>query len=95
VTVLTPVQAAAVSMNNALAGHGYKLVDQPLYKAFQSAAGLVNDGFPGTHTMGVLQSVLAAIPQPFANVPVYPWHAAPGTSGYDGVNAPTWAQWTS
>jgi hypothetical protein len=81
-------------MNAALNAHGYKQRDQAIYKAFQGAAGLAPpDGFPGTHTMTVLQSVLQSAGIPIANVHVYPWHSAPGTSGYDGQNAPTLAEW--
>lgn len=94
-TPTTPVQMAADTMAHALAAHGYRQVDQPLYKAFQSAAGLSPDGFPGLGTMGHLQTVLASYGQGMPPVPLYPWHAMPGTSGYDGHNAPTWAQWTS
>jgi hypothetical protein len=94
-TPTTPVQQAADAMAHALAAHGYRQVDQPLYKAFQTAAGLGSDGFPGTGTMGHLQTVLASYGQGMPPVPIYPWHSAPGTTGYDGHNAPTWAQWTS
>jgi hypothetical protein len=45
--------------------------------------------------MGHLKSVLDSMGAPMPNVPIYPWHSKPGTSGYDGVNAPTWAQWTA
>jgi peptidoglycan hydrolase-like protein with peptidoglycan-binding domain len=96
VVVNTPLQAAALAMASALNAHGYKMADQPVYKAFQSAAKTTPDGFPGTGTMGLLRSALASIipPVPMPNVPIYPWKAAPGTSGYDGRNAPTWAQWS-
>jgi hypothetical protein len=94
VVVQTPLQAAAVAMASALNAHGYKQADQPVYKRFQAAAKTTQDGFPGTGTMGLLRGALASLSLPMPNVPVYPWHAASGTSGYDGKNAPTWAQWT-
>jgi hypothetical protein len=95
VPALTPLQQAANDMNVALAGHGYHVTDQPLYRSFQSLAfpGSVPDGFPGTHTMTALGSVLASAGLTMAPVHVYPWRSAPGTSGYDGVNAPTLAEW--
>lgn len=96
------VGEAAVAMNNALKAHGYRRLDQPIYAGFQlEAGGLVVDAFPGTHTMDALRSALAALspPVPLANVPIYPWLATTasgltGQAAYDGVNAPTWAQWT-
>ena len=96
IVVQTPLQHAAVAMASALNAHGYKQADQPIYRAFQKAAGTSQDGFPGTGTMGLLRNALASIapPVPMPNVPIYPWHSKPGTSGYDGVNAPTWLQWT-
>jgi len=84
-------QAAATAMNNALLAHGYKYADQGLYKAFQTLAGLAADGYPGTQTMTELKDVLFAMGVEIAPVPVYPW--APGA--YDGVNAPTAAQWAA
>jgi len=87
---LTPVQHAAQAMNAALAGHGYKLTDQGLYKAFQSAAGLTADGFPGEGTMAVLKSSLGTMGTSLAPVKVYPWKSG---GAYDGVNAPTLAEW--
>jgi hypothetical protein len=94
VVVQTPLQAAAVAMASALNAHGYKQADQGLYRAFQTAAKTSADGFPGTGTMGLLRTALASLGLPMPNVPIYPWHSAPGTSGYDGRNAPTWQQWT-
>jgi peptidoglycan hydrolase-like protein with peptidoglycan-binding domain len=94
VVVQTPLQAAAVAMASALNTHGYKLADQPLYKAFQRAAGTTQDGFPGTGTMGRLRAALATVNLPMPSVPIYPWRSMPGTSGYDGVNAPVWPDWT-
>jgi hypothetical protein len=92
VVVQTPLQAAAVAMSNALNRNGYRQVDQPIYKQFQTLAKTTADGFPGTNTMNLLRSALASMspPLPMPNVPIYPWKAAPG---YDGVNAPTPAQW--
>jgi peptidoglycan hydrolase-like protein with peptidoglycan-binding domain len=81
-------------MNAALGAHGYKQADQPLYKAFQAAARLTADGYPGTGTMTALASVLQGMGVPMAPVRVYPWHSKPGMTGYDGVNAPTVAEWT-
>lgn len=92
---LDPTTATAIAMNQALSMHGYNIADQPLYKAFQASQGMTPDGFPGLGTMGKLQQVLAGAGVPFAGVPLYPWHSRPGMSGYDGVNAPTWAQWTA
>jgi hypothetical protein len=91
---LSGVQQAAVDMANALTTHGYKQADQGLYKAFQSATGGTADGFPGLGTMGKLDSVLASAGLPPPAVKRYPWHSMPGTSGYNGVNAPTWAEWS-
>jgi hypothetical protein len=91
---LTGVQQAALAMANAIGTRGYKLSDQGLYKAFQSASGGGADGFPGTGTMGKLAMVLASAGLPPLRVKVYPWHSMPGQTGYNGVNAPTWAEWT-
>ena len=97
-TTVTPVSygsksAAAVAMNNALIAHGYKRADQGIYKGFQALAGTTVDGFPGTHTMTDLRATLAAMSPPVApaNVKTYPWLSS---GRYDGVNAPTWAEWT-
>jgi Putative peptidoglycan binding domain len=86
----TPLQVAALAMNEALKAHGYRKADQALYVAFQKAAGLGADGFPGTHTMTSLSSALSTMGQTIAPVKVYPWSA---TGAYDGVNAPTQAEW--
>lgn len=83
-------QAAATAMNAALLSHGYSVNDQPLYRAFQSASGITVDGYPGSQTMGVLAAVLASMGATIAPVKVYPWS---GSGGYDGVNAPTQAEW--
>lgn len=91
----TALQAAAIAMNSAIHEHGYNIVDQPLYKAFQTAAGLTADGFPGTNTMTQLKTVLATAGIVITSIQVYPWLSKPGTTGYDGVNAPTYASWTA
>ena len=88
----TPVQAAAVAMNNQLMLFGYRLKDQGIYKAFQAAAGSTADGYPGAGTMGKLAGVLATMGMTMAPVTIFPWKS---TGGYDGVNAPTSAQWNS
>jgi hypothetical protein len=82
---------AASAMNDALLAHGYKQSDMPLYKAFQQAAGLTADGYPGSNTMMALFDALANIGQLPAPVKLYPWLSGPG---YDGVNAPTMAEWS-
>jgi len=100
---LSRVQQAALAMRNALVAHSYKKVDQPLYVAFQAAAGISpTDGFPGAGgTMPKLDQVLATFGASLpAGFPRYPWHSrtpsgATGTAAYDGVNAPTWASWTA
>ncbi len=84
------VLAAAIAMNNALSSRGYKQADQGLYRAFQSAAGLTADGFPGQGTMSALQNALAPSGIALAAVKIYPWASA---GAYDGVNAPTLAEW--
>jgi hypothetical protein len=85
------LQSAAVAMNNALIAHGYRQYDQVIYKAFQKAAGYATqDGFPGSGTMGKLQSALATMGLPLASVPIYPWKAS---GAYDGVNAPLSSDW--
>ena len=92
---MTPAQQAAHNMNSALIAHGYKRVDMPIYGAFQRSVGLEADGYPGAGTMTALSRALVTMGERMASVQRYPWHAKPGTSGYDGVNAPTWAEWTS
>jgi hypothetical protein len=82
-------------MAGALNTHGYKRVDQGIYKAFQQSVALKADGYPGKGTMTALAHALAAMGIPMPAVPIYPWYAKPGTSGYDGKNAPTWADWTA
>lgn len=83
--------SAAQAMNAALLAHGYKQADQVLYRAFQRSAGLPADGFPGLHTMAVLAQVLQGAGQAIAPVHQYPWSSS---GPYDGVNAPTQAEWT-
>jgi hypothetical protein len=97
-TPSTEMQDTAMAMNAALAAHGYCQADIGLYSAFQKAAGLFVDGFPGRNTMVQLQSTVAFAGGTAANVTIYPWTAdanGGGQAAYDGVNAPTWAQWTS
>lgn len=90
----TPRQAAAVAMATELGRvGGYRLYDQPVYIAYQSAAGLTADGFPGAHTMNTLNADLANMGLPSPAVPVFPWSGANGLAGYDGVNAPLLAEW--
>jgi len=91
----TSRQAAANAMNNELARvGGFRLYDQPVYKAYQSAAGLTTDGFPGTHTMNSLATDVAAMGGTLASVPIFAWKSRTGTmQDYDGVNAPTAAEW--
>jgi hypothetical protein len=83
-------QVTAVAMNTALASHGYKKADMPLYMAFQRAAGLAVDGLPGRNTMNKLGQVLIGANVSMAQVPLYDWHS---TGAYDGVNAPTAQDW--
>jgi hypothetical protein len=95
------VQAAASAMLAALQANGYRRLDQPIYAGYQlKVGGLTVDAFPGTNTMASLRATLSgmgvALP---SSIPVYPWLAttasgATGQAAYDGVNAPTWAQWT-
>jgi murein L,D-transpeptidase YcbB/YkuD len=92
---LTSTQKTALQMNVALASHGYKQADMPLYQAFQSAVSLPADGYPGPTTMARLKGALSTVPGiAMAPVRIYPWATKPGTSGYDGINAPTWLEWT-
>lgn len=103
---VTPVaypslQAAATAMYNALQANGYRRLDQPIYAGYQLSAGtLTVDAFPGTNTMNSLKATLAGMGITMSSsIPIYPWLAttasgATGQAAYDGVNAPTWAQWT-
>lgn len=87
---------AATAMNNALLAHGYKQADMGLYQAFQSSQGLVDDGYPGTNTMTALKDVLFQNGSvEIAPVTVYPWlsQANYGQYPWDGINAPTMAEW--
>jgi peptidoglycan hydrolase-like protein with peptidoglycan-binding domain len=78
-------------MANALNANGYRRSDQPVYKAFQRAmSGKPGDGFPGPNTMKGLGMALQSLAMPMPSVPIYPWHS---NGAYDGVNAPTRAQW--
>lgn len=95
------LQAAATAMYNAIQAHGYVRTDQPIYAGYQVKAGnLTVDAFPGTHTMASLKATLASMGVTMnPAIKVYPWLAttsggATGVDAYDGVNAPTWAQWT-
>lgn len=91
----TPRQAAAIEMIRELNRvQGFRLYDQPLYKAYQHQAGLTADGFPGTHTMNSLFTDAAAMGVAPPNVPVYVWKARTDTmADYDGINAPTADEW--
>jgi hypothetical protein len=88
-----PVDAAH-AMYLALADHGYNVADTPIYKAFQASQKIPADGFPGPGTIAKLKTALAGRGLPALNVKTYPWKSKPGQTGYDGVNAPTWAEWT-
>jgi hypothetical protein len=81
---------AAIAMNNALIAHGYKASDMPIYQAFHDAAGVAGNAYPGAAMMNALANELAAIGVTMTTVPHYPWLAGPG---YDGINAPTSAEW--
>lgn len=95
---------AADQMNSAIAANGYRAADMYIYKAFQTWAqsqGLYSgtiDGFPGQGTMAALAKALQAEGVTLTSRAYspsggfYPWKAGPG---YDGVNAPTQAQWCS
>lgn len=88
----------AIVMNNAIAANGFRMVDQPIYEAFQATAGLTQDGFPGPETIAALKTALQALGQTLtpnalnpATNQAYPW--LPGN--YDGTNAPPQSQWCS
>lgn len=98
VIATTPVQAAAVAMLNALqnrmndgTGHGgYRKKDMAIYKAFQGAAGVNTDGYPGAGTMGKLSATLSDLGSNIpAGLPVYKWTA------YDGKTGPKAADWNA
>ena len=82
-----------VDMAAMLAWTGYRMVDMPIYASAQkSLGGLKSDGYPGRHTMAALSNALGGKNIPMPNVPVYPWYGPPDGQ-YDGVNAPTLAEW--
>jgi peptidoglycan hydrolase-like protein with peptidoglycan-binding domain len=82
--------ATAIALNEMLRVRGYKKADMVHYREFQQKAGLVADGYPGAVTMLKLETVLKNGGQSLAPVKIYPWKA---TGAYDGVNAPTTAEW--
>lgn len=85
-------------MRNAIQAAGFRMVDQSIYKDFQTAAGLTADGFPGATTMTALANALSSYgaSYPFTDgftgqpVVAYPWSST-GTYG-DGGH-PTVAEW--
>ena len=92
---LTPLQAAASAANVAIDMNGYRKADQGIYKSFQSAAGLSPvDGFPGTGFTLALGQALKTIPLPMSPK-VNPAYTFANATGFDGVHAPTSAQWNS
>jgi len=92
---LSPVQAAASAMNVAIDMNGYRKRDQAIYKSFQSAAGLSPvDGFPGSDTALALGQILKTIPLPLSPK-VNSAYTFSSSTGFDGVHAPTSAQWNS
>lgn len=104
-TPTTPVQVAAQAMATDLQANGYRLSSQSVYKAFQSAAGLSADGFPGSGTMSALASALQSYgaSYPFVDgftkqtIVTYPWlatcAAGSGDVCYNGSDAPPLAEW--
>ena len=86
-------KGAALLMAQSIAKNGYTLGDQPIYKNFQGIMALNKDGFPGTHTMGAMKTVLENNKIKMIPVVVFPWLNKPGLTGYDGVNAPLLSQW--
>jgi hypothetical protein len=86
----TSEETAAQAMLDALVAHGYKQSDMGLYKAFQTAAGLTADGYPGTATIEELKNVIFGMGLAFPDLTEYPWLAS---GSYDGVNAPMWSTW--
>lgn len=86
----TAEETAAQAMLTALEAHGYKQSDMGLYKAFQAAAGLTADGYPGTKTIEELKNVIFGLGLTFPDLTEYPWLSS---GGYDGVNAPLWSDW--
>lgn len=86
----TAVQQAAVAMNNAITNDGYVYADTDTYKAFQIAAGLTADGWPGTNTYNALIAALASISPPVAPSPnLNPNYTFAAATGFDGTHAPT------
>jgi hypothetical protein len=101
-TVAAPdPNVAAVNMQNAInnAG-GFRDVDMPIYEAFQQAAGLTVDGFPGPNTIQALAQNLAAqglqiVQSAYrSDGTPYPW-VGNSCANYDGTNAPALSQWCS
>lgn len=91
---LSPLQQAAVDMNSAIDAHGYVQADQQVYRDFQSAAGLKNDGWPGQGTYKALTAALASIVPPVP--PSSRLNAAytfKNPPGWDGVSAPLPQDW--
>lgn len=94
----TPLQVAAYNMNVALESNGYRALDAAIYKAFQSAAGLTADGYPGANTM----NALAAAVQSYGDmspiidgstgspIVVYQWVSG---GGWGNGNAPPTSVW--
>jgi peptidoglycan hydrolase-like protein with peptidoglycan-binding domain len=100
------VQQAAAQMALAIQQNGYRLSDQATYQAFQTAAGLTADGFPGTNTMNALSAQLQALGMSLGQlingytgqpVVVYQWlttcSTGTGDQCYNGTDAPTFAEW--
>jgi hypothetical protein len=88
----TELKRTAHTMNAAIAQNGYSAADVPIYQAFQTAAGLKADGWPGQGTYNALVAALKTIPEtPSSNLnPNYTFMNPPG---WNGVSAPTTTQW--
>lgn len=84
---------AAKDMNAMLKWTGYRMIDMPVYKAFQASAGLTVDGYPGLHTMQALKTVLQTKGVQQQDVYAGPVYAFLKGPGFDGVNAPTAQAW--
>jgi len=88
----TPIQTAAVAMNDAITNDGYVASDSypgGPYQNFQSAAGLTVDGYPGTKTYNALIAALASINPPVAPSPnLNPNYTFAAATGFDGSHAP-------
>lgn len=92
---LTPLQAAASAVNVAIDLGGYRKRDMGIYKSFQSAAGLSPiDGYPGSEFTLALGQALKTIPLPMSPR-VNSAYTFSSATGFDGVHAPTSAQWNS